>query len=306
MYPVLFRVSGYPLYSYTVLLDVGLLLGLVVAWWQARRRSAIDDPGAVVDAAFWSVLGGVVGGRAGYVLAQREYFAYHPEKVWQVWQGGLSWHGAFLGGAVALLAWHALRTWLTPRPRDGGPRRLPPPLLALTDSLAPGLALGAAFGWIGCFLSGVGHGVVSYGPLTYDLPDLYGVYARRFATQPVGAAWSLLVFALLLLSGHRSRWGFNTFAYLFLAFGGDLLLGFTRADETLYWGLWRAGQVVDAVLAAVGVVGLILLWQQGGDRREETTPLAGDGVPMGRDRANQDEGEGDEASGEHSNITPLN
>jgi phosphatidylglycerol:prolipoprotein diacylglycerol transferase len=293
MYPILFRVSGYPIYSYTVLLDAGLVLGLIVAWWQARRRfGATGDPGMVVDAAFWSVIGGVVGGRAGYVLAQRAYFAHHPEEIWQVWRGGLSWHGAFLGGVATLLAWHTLRTWLTPR-------RLPPPLPALTDALAPGLALGAAFCWVGCFLSGIAHGVVSYGPLTYDLPDLYGVYARRFATQPVGAAWNLLVFALLLLSGRRSRRGFNTSAYLFLAFGGDLLLGFTRADETIYWGLWRAGQVVDALLAAVGALGLILLWQKGADRRPPATLLAGDGVSMDRNTARQQNGVGDETSGEH-------
>jgi prolipoprotein diacylglyceryl transferase len=283
MYPILFRVSGHPIYSYTVFLDLGLLLGVVVAWWQAWRRDAVEDPGVVVDAAFWSVLGGVVGGRAGYVLAQREYFAYHPDEVWQVWLGGLSWHGAFLGGVLVLFAWHALRTWLTPRPRDRSPRQLPPPLLDLTDALAPGLALGAAFGWVGCFLAGVAHGVVSYGPLTYDLPDLYGVYARRFATQPVGAAWSLLVFVLLLMSGRRSRQGFKTFAYLFLACGGDLLLGFTRADETIRWGLWRAGQAVDAVLAAVGLVGVILVWQRARDRHERAALLASEGGAVDND-----------------------
>lgn len=273
MYPILFRVSGYPIYSYTVLLDLGLLLGLAVAWWQAQRADAPDPPGTVVDAALWSVLGGIVGGRAGYVLAQRAYFAYHPDEIWQVWQGGLSWHGAFLGGAMALLAWHTLRAWLTPRPRGGGPRALPPPLLAVTDALAPGVALGMALGWIGCLLSGVGHGVVSYGPLTYDLPDLYGVYARRFATQPVGAGWSLVVFLLLLLSGSKARRGFRTFAFLFLAFGGDLLLGFARADETIYWGLWRAGQVVDAVLATGGALGLILLWQQGITKTDDSNTV---------------------------------
>ncbi len=289
MYPILFRVSGHPIYSYTVLLDAGLLLGLAVAWWQARRRFDVgDNPGAVVDAALWGVVGGVIGGRVGYVLAQQEYFAYHPEEVWRVWQGGLSWHGAFLGGVLALAAWNVLRTWLTPRPRDESPKQKPPPLLALTDALAPGLALGMAFGWIGCLLSGVGHGVVSYGPLTYDLPDLYGVYARRFATQPVGAVWSLIVFALLLLTGRRSQRGFNTSVYLFLAFGGDLLLSFTRADETLHWGVWRAGQVVDAVLAAVGLIGFILLWQQGGDRRETVRPVATDEASMDEGVAAQD------------------
>ncbi len=269
MYPILFRVSGHPIYSYTVLLDLGLLLGLFVAWWQARRLGRVDDPGTVVDAAFWSILGGVIGGRAGYVLSQREYFVYYPREVWQLWRGGLSWHGAFLGGVLVLLIWHTLRAWLTPRPPDGSPRRLPPPLLALTDALAPGMALGSAFAWLGCFLAGIAHGVVSYGPLTYDLPDLYGVYARRFLTQPLGAVWNLIVLGLLLASGRRSRQGSLTFAGLFLAFGGDLLLGFTRGDETLYWGAWRAGQMIDAALVVVGLVGLILVWQQRAQQPEE-------------------------------------
>jgi len=297
MYPILFRVGGHPVYSYTVLLDAALLLGLIVAWWQARQSAQFEDAAAVLDAGFWSILGGIVGGRMGYVLAQREYFAYHPQEVWQLWQGGLAWHGAFLGGVAALLAWHALRTWLTPRPRSGGLRRLPPPLLALTDALAPGLALGMAVGWIGCFLAGVGHGVVSYGPLTYDLPDLYGVQARRFATQPVGAAWSLLVFLLLLLAGRRSRRGFKTFAWLFLAFGGDLLLGFTRADETLYWGLWRAGQAIDAAIATLGAVGLILLWQQAGSEPQTATPLQAEGVSVSVESTHHTAGGADETGG---------
>ena len=70
MYPILFRVSGHPIYSYTVLLDAGLLLGLLVAWWQARQRGTADDAGTVVDAAFWTIVGGVVGGRAGRQAAK--------------------------------------------------------------------------------------------------------------------------------------------------------------------------------------------------------------------------------------------
>ena len=105
----------------------------------------------------------------------------------------------------------------------------------------------------------------------------------------VCVVFALLVFALLWFSGRRVRQGVNTFAYLFLAFGGDLLLAFTRADETLYWGAWRAGQAIDAVLTVAGLVGLILSWQQGGTRRLDAALVTDDGVSTAKNDGDEHE-----------------
>ncbi len=57
-----------------------------------------------LDFAFWAVLGAIVGGRMGYVLFYAPgQFAADPIMIFQVWQGGMSFHGGLLGVVVAMV-----------------------------------------------------------------------------------------------------------------------------------------------------------------------------------------------------------
>ena len=59
------------------------------------------------DALFFGALGVILGGRLGYVLFyQSAYFMQHPADILAVWQGGMSFHGGFLGVVLAM-AWFA-------------------------------------------------------------------------------------------------------------------------------------------------------------------------------------------------------
>jgi phosphatidylglycerol---prolipoprotein diacylglyceryl transferase len=90
------------------------IVGLVLGWrwmvWLIRRdklwapgKPALSVPQAD-DFLFWATLGVILGGRLGYVLF------YKPDMIWnnflevfQIWQGGMSFHGGLIG--VALAAW---------------------------------------------------------------------------------------------------------------------------------------------------------------------------------------------------------
>jgi phosphatidylglycerol:prolipoprotein diacylglycerol transferase len=237
MHPVLLRLGSVTVYSYTVLLNLGLVCGLAVACWAGQRRSL--KLATVIDAAFYTVIGGIVGARLHYVFLHWAYFSAHPKEAFHLWKGGLAFQGAFVGGVLALLAYAALN-WLSFWP--------------LADVAALGLALGAVPGWLGCLTSGCAYGLEGKGFLTYNLPDIYGVSAPRFATQVVGSVWSLLIFVILLLISHKTRKpGLVFFLYVLLYFGGEFFLEFSRADETLYVGAWRVGQVIDLILIVLAV-----------------------------------------------------
>ncbi|MEM1191482.1 MAG: prolipoprotein diacylglyceryl transferase [Pseudomonadota bacterium] len=82
------------------------LAGLAFAWWLALRRcKRPDSPLAreqVDDLIFYAALGVVLGGRFGYVLfygGQR--LADDPGWLLRVWEGGMSFHGGFLGVIIA-------------------------------------------------------------------------------------------------------------------------------------------------------------------------------------------------------------
>ncbi|MBC7223126.1 MAG: prolipoprotein diacylglyceryl transferase [Anaerolineae bacterium] len=262
MYPVLFRLGRTPIYTYSVLLDLGLLCGLAWVWWRGRGRFGGQAAGWLVDAFLIAVVGGLAGGRAGHVAAHWAYYRDHLAEAVQPWQGGLSFLGALAGGFVALGLW-----WLLGKGRRPGATTF----WEVLDLAAPAVALGAVWGWAGCLASGAAYGAVAKGPLSLPLPDLYGIRAVRWAVQPLGMFWSLATFgALLLLERRRPRPGTVVAAFLALYLGGWALLEQVRGDETAYLGTWRVAQVAAASLAGVGV----LLLLAGALRRRQGPPPA--------------------------------
>jgi phosphatidylglycerol:prolipoprotein diacylglycerol transferase len=242
MHPILFRLGTLPVRTYTVLLDLGLLAGLALAFWLWRRRG---QPAATfVDAVACALAGAVAGGRALYVALNWAYFSVHTPEIFTVWTGGVSFHGAVVGGALGITLYALLA------------RR---PGWALADAGALGLALGGVFGWAACLAAGCAYGIVGEGAFFWLSPDIYGIEAPRLAVQVFGMAHSALtLFILLLLVKGRARAGLLLGVYLLAYMGGQFVLEFGRGDETLYFGGLRIAQILDAVLALAGV-GLILL-----------------------------------------------
>lgn len=252
MYPILFRLGSQPIYTYTVALVLGMLAGVWVAWRGAYSR--FPDPGIVVDAGFWGLLGGVLGGRAGYATANWAYFVEYPARAFALWQGGLSWHGALWGGSVAVIVWSAFRR------RHGSPT---PGWREMLDALAPGLALGGALGWLGCLLTGSAYGAVASGRLppvswfTADLPDIFGVQADRFLTQPLMIAWCLLLWGVLWAMRGRFRPGGLFSLYLLLYALADFGIAFIRGDGVWKLGIWLSQWVT---LVEISVAIGLMIW----------------------------------------------
>jgi len=257
LYPV-FRLGPFVVPSYTALLDVGLVAGVMVACLLARRRGL--DFARVLDAALAAALGGLVGGRLVYVVARWAYYNDHLRQALDLQDGGLSWHGGLVGGLVVLLIYCAVRRVS---------------LRSLLDVLTPGIALLAICAWLGCFFAGCACGIETYPgqglfwALSLELADLYGIWVPRVAVQLLGAAWGAVVLAVVAVAGRCARLEGLTFSlWLALYSAGSLGLGFLRADEVTLVAGWRADQVVDLALIVVGVVALVvgLLGQrQGGE-----------------------------------------
>ena len=106
----------------------------------ARRRDLALSPVLVDDLMFWGVIGVIFGGRLGYVLFYKPLdFLADPASIVAVWQGGMSFHGGFLGVLLAML-WLAHRRGLR--------------WLEVTDFIAPLVPLGLALGRVGNFING--------------------------------------------------------------------------------------------------------------------------------------------------------
>ena len=94
------------------------LAGFAAGFWLGTRRIAQGlAPIARAqfdDLLFHIVLGVILGGRLGYVLFYKPaYYFAHPLEIFAIWQGGMSFHGGFLGVllAAAFFAWRQRVNW---------------------------------------------------------------------------------------------------------------------------------------------------------------------------------------------------
>lgn len=151
--PVAFSIGPLAVRWYGLMYLVGFFGAYGLGRWRiARGRTGAISVQVLDDLLFYAVLGVVLGGRLGYVLFYKpDYYLAHPAEIIAVWQGGMSFHGGFLG--VLLAVWwvarkHRLR-WLE-----------------LTDFIAPLIPVGLATGRLGNFINGELWGR----PASPDLP----------------------------------------------------------------------------------------------------------------------------------------
>lgn len=137
--PVAIRLGSLSIHWYGVM----YLLSFISAWglasWRARKPGSLLTRAQIGDLIFYCAIGVVVGGRLGYVLFYDfPYFWRHPASIFEIWQGGMSFHGGFIGVMFAV-------GWCSHQFKCS--------FWALTDFIAPLVPLGLAAGRIGNFIN---------------------------------------------------------------------------------------------------------------------------------------------------------
>jgi phosphatidylglycerol:prolipoprotein diacylglycerol transferase len=249
MNPTLGHIGPITLRTYTLLLDLALLVGLgTLAWngWRLENRAV-----RWLDAGLSALALGLVASRAGHVAIHWNYFSLHREEIAQIWNGGLDWHAAVLGGLLGL----GLYSFVAELP-----------FRRLLDALAVPLALGAVLIWTGCLMASCAYGaevrsLADYPtPIVMEWPDLYGIVAPRFASQYFGVALS----AVLVLPAWRMgtwvrRVGVRLWAVLILLALSTFGIGYTRGDLVpITYGL-RLDQLLDLGMAVLSLIGLAVM-----------------------------------------------
>lgn len=154
--PVAVQIGPVAIRWYGLAYVVGILSGWALLKARAARPGALFTPDDVGDMVFYAALGGVLGGRLGYVLFYNfDQYLHAPASIFAVWQGGMAFHGGVLGFIVAT-AWFARRRGMS--------------LLAVTDFIVPVVPIGLFFGRIANFINGELWGRVSSVPWAMVFP----------------------------------------------------------------------------------------------------------------------------------------
>lgn len=156
--PIAFSIAGFPIHWYGIAYAVGILISSYSAQKLCRihRNTPINEKH--IDGLFtYVVLGVILGGRLGYVLFYNPaYYFAHPTEIIEVWNGGMSFHGGFIGVLVACLIYK---------------NRWNISFIYLTDRIAPGACLGLMLGRIANFINGELWGRATDVPWAMQFPQ---------------------------------------------------------------------------------------------------------------------------------------
>lgn len=139
--PVAIQLGPLSIHWYGLMYLIGFLSLLWLGKWRANRYPEAGWKSSEMDdILFYGALGVIIGGRLGYVIFyQPAYYLSHPVEIAYLWQGGMSFHGGFLG-VLAAMVFFARKT---------GKR-----WLAVMDFVAPLVPIGLGAGRMGNFING--------------------------------------------------------------------------------------------------------------------------------------------------------
>ena len=250
MYPELFKVGPFTVYTYGVLLAASYLLGLRLAMWRAKKWGL--DPNRVLDLGIYIIIAALVGAKLLLLVVDFDQFSNPRELLNLARLGGVFYGGLILAVVVAF--------WYIHRHRM--------PFWTTCDVFAPGIALGHVTGRLGCLAAGCCYGkptdmpwaIVFHNPLAAaNVGTPLGIPLHPTQIYEAGASLIILV-ALLATERRGRRFAGRTFwSYMFLYAVSRYIIEIYRGDPRgTVFGLFSTSQFISVVLAPLSL--LMLFW----------------------------------------------
>ncbi len=225
--PVAIHLGSLGIHWYGLMYLTGFMTFLYLGKWQiANRPWHAWSTQMLDDALFYGALGVILGGRLGYVIFyQPSHFIEHPLEIFALWQGGMSFHGGFLGVLVAMFVFARQRklTWL-----------------AIMDFVAPLVPIGLGAGRMGNFINGELWGRATNSDWGMIFPKV-DMVARHPSQLYEFALEGIALFALLWWFSSKKRPVGAISAVFLIGYGSFRFLAeFTREPDS-YLGLLSMG-----------------------------------------------------------------
>lgn len=242
MRPILIQFNGIALPFYGVMLVISFICAILYVKKAAKK---LNLPWMIIEnLAFYLMVGVIIGGRILYVVFHWTQYENDLLGIIRIWEGGMMFFGGFIGALLAGIIYL---------------RKAKAPVLKITDTIAPAIALGTFFTRIGCFLNGCCFGKPSTLPWAIKFPphcvagsSLVSQYSLH-PTQLYSAVFGLALFFFLhrkLFKPHRTGIVFA----LYLIFSGAFRFGvdFIRYYENManFW----INQVIAIAIVGLGII----------------------------------------------------
>ena len=246
--PVAIHIGSFGIHWYGLMYLTAFLAFFILGKWQIQHRKWHGWTMPMLDdALFFGALGVVLGGRLGFILFyQPTHYLANPLDILKVWQGGMSFHGGFLGVLVAM--WFFSRKYKLK-------------WLRIMDFVAPLVPLGLGAGRMGNFINGELWGRttdVPWGMIFQHAGDLprHPSQLYQFALEGI-----VLFIALWWYSSKPRPVGAISALFLIIYGAGRFLAEYVREPDS-YLGLLSMGLSMGQWLSLPMILAGIWMWVQ--------------------------------------------
>ena len=271
--PVAIQIGWFAIRWYALAYIAGIVLGWIYARWLAKNERLWGGPAPISllqldDFILWVTIGIIVGGRTGYVLFYNlPFFVDHPLEIFELWKGGMSFHGGFMGCVIAVM-WFARRNGIS--------------ILSLGDITTAVGPIGLFLGRIANFINSELWGRAADPSLPWAMVfpnDQLHLPRHPSQLYEAGLEGVLLftILAIMIRLGALKRPGLILGSFITL-YGLARITGefFREPDKQLgfLWGQLTMGMLLSVPMVIIGA--LLIAWVL---RREAPQPaVSGDSV----------------------------
>src|SRR5436309_9571698 len=240
--PVFLRIGPVQLRWYGLMYMLSFIISYFVLKRFAKYRKLNLSTDDLYDLLFYLIIGVMVGGRLGYVLFyDLPSYMRDPLSVFAIWQGGMSFHGGFIG--VIIAAWIACR-------RKGWN------FWEIADLASVAVPIGLGLGRIGNFINGELYGRITSVPWAMVFPD--GGVEPRHPSQLYEAILEGLVLFLILRWIYKKNLYRGTVFWALVGFYGlfRFMVEFVREPDSQIGfdlGPFTRGQVLTFPMLVLGM-----------------------------------------------------
>ena len=247
----------------------GIVLGWIYARSLIKNEKLWGGPAPITlpqmdDFILWVTLGIILGGRTGYVLFYNlPFFVTHPIEIFELWKGGMSFHGGFLGCVAAVILFC---------------RKNDIPILSLGDITTAVGPIGLFLGRIANFINSElwGRAADSSVPWRMIFPN-DPLHLPRHPSQLYEAGLEGIVLftilAVMIRFGALKRPGLILGSFISL-YGLARIAGefFREPDPQLgfLWGGLTMGMLLSVPMVIAGAVIIVLAWRRKSPKRQQT------------------------------------
>lgn len=244
--PIAFRLLGWPVRWYGLLIGIGMVLAYFMTAQEAKRKQISEE--TMSDILFWTIIFGFIGARLYYVIFRLDYYLANLHLIIQIWQGGIAIYGGIIAGIITIFILS---------------RRYKVNFFDVLDIAAPAILLAQIIGRWGNFINQEAYGYATSRAFLESIwiPDwiinqmqIDGTYYHP--TFLYESVWNLLGLIILLVLREKKSFfkeGEIAASYIIWYGLGRVWIEGMRTDS-LYLGPLRVSQWLSAVLIIGGLI----------------------------------------------------